>query len=134
MDHGPVGGGDHRHLVDGEVLHHRVQGRRGAAPAGYRHGKARLVPEGRAAGVEGPVQGREQPAGGVGVVDRRAKDEAVGLRRLLDQLVDAVILEHAGVSLQTGAAAAAAAVPDRLAPQLEDLCLDPLGLQCISHL
>ena len=116
------------------MLHHRVQRRRGAATAGHCHGETRFVAKRRAAGVEGPIQRGEETAGGMGVVDRCAEDKAVGLRRPGNQLVDTVVLKDAGAALKAFAAAAAGAVPDGFAAQLEDLRADALGLQGLRDL
>ena len=88
--------------------------------------------ESGAARIKGAVQYRQQPTAGVGVVDRRAKNEAVGLLGLFNDPVDAVIRKDAAAL--PGAAAAGNAVPHRRGSQLDNLCGDPLCLQHVGYL
>ena len=62
----------------------------------------------------------------MGVVDRRGEHKAVRRPGLLHKLVHAAVVKH---TLALGAAAAADAIPDGLAAQLDDLILHALALQ-----
>ena len=123
VDHVPVGGAHRYHVGDTEVLAQSVQTGGGACPTGGGHRSAGLSGEGAASGVEYPIQEGQHPSAGVGVIDRCAEYEAVGLPGLGDEVVDAVIGEYAAV---LAALVAADAVPDGAAVQLHDLVVDAL--------
>ena len=77
MDVVPVRGGHDRHLVDGEVLVEHVERRGGAAAAGDGDGGSGLVAEGVLARIEGAVEGAQDAARRMRLIDGRAKDEGV---------------------------------------------------------
>ena len=131
VDHGPVAGGDHRHLVDGEVLVQLVQGGGGASPAGADHGGGGLEAQRGAGGVKQPVQGAGDLAGGGGVVDRRAHHQAVTGPGLLRSHVDHVVVDaFAQLAASPAAGTAGGGVP----AQPEDLRLQALLRQGPGHL
>ena len=84
-----------------------------------------------AAAEEHPVQEGQDASAGVGVINRRAEDKAVGLSGLGDKGVHPVVGKNAAV---VRAAAAADAVAHRAAADLEDLILDPFPLQLPADL
>ena len=131
VDHVPVGGAYRYHVGDAEVLAQSVQTGGGACPPGGGHRSAGLSGEGAASGVEYPIQEGQHPSAGVGVIDRCAEYEAVGLPGLGDEVVDAVIGEYAAV---LAALVAADAVPDGAAAQLHDLVVDARRGQGLAHL
>lgn len=55
VDHIPVGGGYHRHLVDGKVFVDLIQGGSGSGPAGTGDGSSGLLRQTVASGVEQPI-------------------------------------------------------------------------------
>lgn len=65
----PVGGGDHGHLVDGEVLVEHIEGGRGAAATGDGDRGAGFVLKGMPACIEGAIEGRKDASAGVRIVD-----------------------------------------------------------------
>lgn len=65
----PVRGGDHGHLVDGEVLVEYIERGRRAAAAGNGDRGARLVRKGLAASIKRAVEGRKDASAGVRIVD-----------------------------------------------------------------
>ena len=82
-------------------------------------------------GEKHPVKHGEDPAGGVGVVDRRAEEKGVRLPGLLDDPVDDVIIKHAFAGLLlTGPAGGA--VQHRAAAEKQELRLRTAGLQNIG--
>ena len=131
VDHVPVGGAHRHHVGDAEVLAQSVQTGGGACPPGGGHRSAGLSGKGAASGVEYPVQEGQHPPAGVGVIDRCAEYEAVGLPGLGDEVVDAAVGEHAAV---LAALVAADAVPDGVAAQLHDLVVDARRGQGLAHL
>lgn len=127
----PVRGSNHGHLVDGEVLIEHVEGRRRTAATGDGDGSTRLVCKGFAAGIECAIECRENAAAGVRVVDRRAKDKAVGLFGGSDQLVDHVVVKGAATA-KLATLAATDAIANGLGAQLKHLginafCIELLG-------
>ena len=81
-----------------------------------------------AAGVEHPVQQRDEGAVGGGVIHRRADDQAVGVLHLLQHPVHQVVVKHAAAGIFLTPAAGGAA-PDGLAHHVEDLRLHPFTFQ-----
>ena len=131
MDHGPVAGGDHGHLADGEVLVELVDGGGGSAPAGGDHGGGGLELQGALGGVEEPVQGAGDLSRGGGEVDRGAHHQAVAVPHPLCGGVDRVVTDAAA---QLGAGPAAPAAGGVPLAQPEQLGLHSLALQGGGHL
>lgn len=127
----PVGGGDHGHLVDGEVLVEYIERGRRAAAAGNGDRGARLVRKGLAASIKRAVEGREDAAAGVRVIDGRAKDKAVCLLGGGNELVDHVVVKGAA-AIELAALTTANAVANGLGAQLEHLGIDTLGMQLLG--
>ncbi len=129
----PVRGRYHRHLVDGEVLIEHVERRRRTAATGDGDGSARLVCKSFATGIECAIECRENAAAGVRVVDRRAKDKAVGLFGGSDQLVDHVVVKGAATA-KLATLAATDAIANRLGAQLKHLGIDALDVELLGDL
>lgn len=129
----PVRGGHHGHLVDGEVLVEHIEGGRRATTTGNGDGSTRLVREGLTAGIECAVEGREDAAAGMRVVDGGAKDKAVCLLGGGNQLVDHVVIKDAA-PVELAALAAANAVANGLGAQLENLGIDALDVELLGNL
>ena len=129
----PVGGCNHGHLVDGEVLVEHVEGRRCTAATGDGDGSARLVCKGFASGIECAIEGRKDAAAGVRVVDGRAKDKTVGLFGGSDQLVDHVVVKGAA-SAKLAALTAADAVANGLGAQLKHLGINAFCIKLLCDL
>ena len=83
--------------------------------------------KGLAASIKRAVEGREDAAAGVCVVDGGAKDKAVGLLGGGNELVYHVVIKGASTA-KLGALTAADAVADGLGAQLEYLAVDTLGV------
>ena len=81
--------------------------------------------------VEHPIQEGEDAAAGVGVVNGRGKDKAVGLTRFRNKGVYPIAAEDAAL-IRTPAAADA--VTDRLGTELENLIFDPFLLKLPTDL
>lgn len=124
VDHVPIGGTHLWHAADAEIFVQIVQRGRGPRPAGAGHRGPGLALEGIAPTVKGPVQERQHPATGVGIIDRGAEDKAVGLPCLGDKVVDPVVVKNAALF---GAFPAAETVPLRAPADLDDLPLHPLA-------
>ncbi len=75
----PVGGGDDGHLIDGEVLVEHVDAGARSCAASDGDGCSGLVGKGSAAGVESAIEEGEDAPRRMRVIDRCAKDKAVGL-------------------------------------------------------
>ena len=131
VDHGPVGGVDQRHLIEGGNLHHGVQGADGTGAAGAGHHGGRLVAQIPPGGVGQPVHEAQHAGGGSGIVHRRAENDAV---RLLDQgqHIHHRAAEDALTSL--GAAAAAHTAAHRGPADVEDGGLDAFLVEDLGHL
>lgn len=89
----------------------------------------RLHAEVRAAGVEHAVHERPQRSGHTGVVYRRPHDEAIALGGLGDELVAAVLGEHAVLIAGLAANAAGDAPADLLVADPDELGFHALGLK-----
>jgi len=85
----------------------------------------------RASAVKGTVQKGGNLSAGVGVVDRRTKDEAICLLCLLHKLIHSALKDTA-----TGFAAGTTpdASGDRLISNLEDFCFDSIFFQSTRYL
>ena len=129
----PIGGGDHGHLVDGEVFIEYIEGGRRAAAAGNGDSGAWLVRKGLAASIEGAVEGREDASAGMRIVNGGAKDKAICLLGGSDQLVHHVVVKGAA-AIELAALATANAVANGLGAQLEHLGIDALGMQLLGDL
>lgn len=129
----PVGGSNHGHLVDGEVLVEHVEGRRRTAATGGGDGSARLVCKGFASGIEGAIEGRKDAAAGVRVVDRRAKDKTVGLLGGSDELVHHVVVKGA-TTAKLAALAATDAIANGLGAQLKHLGINAFCIKLLCDL
>lgn len=127
----PVRGGDHGHLVDGEVLIEHIEGGRRTAATGDGDGSARLVCKGLAAGIEGAIEGRKNAAAGVRVVDGRAKDKAICLLGGSDELVHHVVVKGAATT-KLAALAATDAIANGLGAELKHLGINALGIELLG--
>ena len=83
--------------------------------------------------VEYPVQNGQDASAGMGIINRRAKDEAVGRFGFCDDLIDDVIIKDTSAR-QRFAGAAGGTVPDRFIAQEQDFRLDPRSFQYGSNL
>lgn len=129
----PVRGGDHGHLVDGEVLVEHIEGGRCTAATGDGDGSARLVCKGFASGIECAVESREDASAGMRIVDGRAKDKAVCLLGGSDQLVHHVIVKGAA-AIELAALTTANAVANGLGAQLKHLGINAFGIELLGDL
>ena len=82
MYHVPVLGGYHRHTVDGEVLVQLIERCRCSCTAAAGNRCSRLIGKSGTSAVKGTVQKGGNLSAGVGVVDRRTKDETISLHCL----------------------------------------------------
>lgn len=127
----PVRGGDHGHLVDGEVLVEHVESGRRAAATGNGNGSARLVCKGLVAGIECAIECREDASAGMRIVDGGAKYKAVCLLGGGNQFVDYIVVKGAA-AIELAALTTANAVANGLGAQLEHLGIDTLGIQLLG--
>ena len=129
----PVRGGDHGHLVDGEVLVEHIEGGRRAAATGDGDGSARLVCKGFASGIECAIEGREDAPAGVRIVDGRAEDKAVGLLGGSDELVHHVVVKGA-TTAKLAALAATDTIANGLGAQLKHLGINAFCIKLLYDL
>lgn len=129
----PVRGSNHGHLVDGEVLVEYIERGRRAAAAGNGDRGARLVRKGLAASIKRAVEGREDAAAGVRVIDGRAKDKAVCLLGGGNELVDHVVVKGAA-AIELAAPTTANAVANGLGAQLKHLGINAFGIKLLCDL
>ena len=93
--HVPVLGGYHRHTVDGEVLVQLIERCCCSCAAAAGNRCSRLIGKSGASAVKGTVQKGGNLSAGVGVVDRRTKDEAICLLCLLHKLIHSALKDTA---------------------------------------
>ena len=79
MDHGPVLGGYHGHLIDHQIFVQDIQGRCCACASGGRYHSARFMFQLISMNVEQPVQECLDLTGGRRVIDRAAQHNAIDL-------------------------------------------------------
>lgn len=120
-------------MLNGEVLVEHIEGGRRAAATGDGDRGAGFVLKGMPAGIEGAIEGREDAAAGVRIVDGRAKDKAVCLLGGSDELVHHVIVKGAATA-ELAALAAADAVANGLGAQLKHLGFNAFGIELLSDL
>ena len=89
--------------------------------------------KGLAASIKRAVEGREDAAAGVCVVDGGAKDKAICLLGGSDQLVHHVVIKGASTA-KLAALAATDAIADGLGAQLKHLGINALGVELLGDL
>lgn len=123
MYHVPVLGRYHRHTVDGEVLVQLIERCRCSCTAAAGNRCSRLIGKSGTSAVKGTVQKGGNLSAGVGVVDRRTKDETICLLCLLHKLIHSTLKDTA---TDFAAGTTPDASGDRLISNLEDFCFDSI--------
>ena len=67
------------------------------------------------------------------VIDRCAKDKAVGLGGEVEKLVDGIVTKDA-MTIEVGASITGDAITIRAGTELEDLGVNAFGLECLRYL
>lgn len=129
----PVGGSNHGHLLNGEVLVEHIEGGRRTAATGDGDCGAGFVLKGMPACIEGAIEGRKDAAAGVRVVDGRAKDKTVGLFGGSDELVHHVVVKGAATA-KFATLAATDAIANRLGAQLKHLGINAFCIKLLGNL
>lgn len=129
----PVGGSNHGHLLNGEVLVEHIKGGRRAAATGDGDCSAGFVLKGFASGIECAIECREDAAAGMRIVDGRAKDKAVCLLGGSDELVHHVVVKGTATA-ELAALAATDAIANGLGAQLKHLGINAFCIKLLGDL